>query len=700
MVDSDSQVTGATERRVKYGLSVSVFILSLLVILIVLNWLSAEAPVRWDLTASRAYSLSPQTNALLERLDEDLEIVLLFEEEIDTVRALRSQVDDVLDEFGKRSSRLNVTQIDPTNPRSIAQLEKLLDRLKATFASDITDYEAVINDGRAAIGDLKTFAETELTWLMDVGTDLDASDPNLRSFAQVRGILAAIPQEVDILSEQVEKDLETGAARPLEDWEGATSTLRAITTQRSRSMASIAEFYQTASQGDTLPPRMADGLPASAARFATMADRLAEIDERIENLSELRITPIARQLATRNCILLMAADDATVLRFEELFPMPSMYEVESKQRLDLRFSGEQVIAKGIRRLVVKDMPTVVFCHVEPRASMMNRRETPNIARVADLLRDLGFEVTEWNALGGGRPDVPTGRGNVVWVMVPQAPSGFGPQANEANVQLAQFAGGLIEEGENVLVSMFPNPLVGFGQADEWSLALQPLGLDVNSSEVVMRVIPQPGRPRDERTALFTVDEYRTEHLLGKTLDTIHTSIAYPIPLRTPAPDGDGDPDAASASNVIVTPLMEITPDEQTWVSTNWANPSGDNPPETPDADPYVVAVAVERGLSGGTQRAIVVGSGSWLWTRVVEMETFYGSSWLPLSPGNSELFANAVCWLAERDDLVAASALTQSVALVEGLEASSQTLWRLLLIGGLPILTLVAGIGLYMMRRG
>ena len=67
-----------TGRRARYGSNALVMSLAFLGILILVNFLAMRHHLRWDVTAERQYSLSPQTRKVLAGLTEEVKIISFF----------------------------------------------------------------------------------------------------------------------------------------------------------------------------------------------------------------------------------------------------------------------------------------------------------------------------------------------------------------------------------------------------------------------------------------------------------------------------------------------------------------------------------------------------------------------------------------------------------------------------------------------
>jgi hypothetical protein len=72
---------------------------------------------------------------------------------------------------------------------------------------------------------------------------------------------------------------------------------------------------------------------------------------------------------------------------------------------------------------------------------------------------------------------------------------------------------------------------------------------------------------------------------------------------------------------------------------------------------------------------------------------------VPAFPGNAELFMNSIFWLAHLEPMLAISPAAMEVSRVAPMTNSAQWVWRSLVLGGLPLAVLIAGLGVYFVRR-
>lgn len=103
------------ERSTKYGASAAVYSLLFLGILIVLNYLSAQHHHRFDLTEANVYSLSPQSENVLQQLDKKLEIDAFVQLGADP------QLRQLLESYSYDSDKVTTRIIDPDQRPDLAE---------------------------------------------------------------------------------------------------------------------------------------------------------------------------------------------------------------------------------------------------------------------------------------------------------------------------------------------------------------------------------------------------------------------------------------------------------------------------------------------------------------------------------------------------------------------------------------------------
>ena len=99
------------------------------------------------------------------------------------------------------------------------------------------------------------------------------------------------------------------------------------------------------------------------------------------------------------------------------------------------------------------------------------------------------------------------------------------------------------------------------------------------------------------------------------------------------------------------------------------------------------------------QRLVLVGSGGWLLTSVLDEREMVGDRDIAANPGNRELLLASVAWLAGRDDEIAPSPAAASTArlVIDG--AATRVGWSVVAIVGLPLAALALGGSIALTRR-
>jgi len=132
-------------RQARYGAVATVGVLVALAILVAVNYLGSRQNKRWDLTASRQYSLSEQTIRVLQSLEEPVTFTVFDRQtEIDRFR-------NRLDEYAYNSDQVSVEYIDP-DMRPIVARE-----------FDVQAYGTVVVDFMGRRERVTTDAEQDLT---------------------------------------------------------------------------------------------------------------------------------------------------------------------------------------------------------------------------------------------------------------------------------------------------------------------------------------------------------------------------------------------------------------------------------------------------------------------------------------------------------------------------------------------------------
>ena len=119
-------------RRGRYGSNVLIMTLAFFVIAILVNFLLFRNPTRVDITATRVFTLAPQTINILENLDTTVRANAFFTPSTASTAAARQQAEDLLNEFERYSGNFVYRFIDPEISPALAE------------QYDVTSYPAVV----------------------------------------------------------------------------------------------------------------------------------------------------------------------------------------------------------------------------------------------------------------------------------------------------------------------------------------------------------------------------------------------------------------------------------------------------------------------------------------------------------------------------------------------------------------------------
>src|SRR4051812_10824973 len=106
-------------RKARYGTLAGVSLLVVLGILVAINYIGARQNKRWDLTATKAYSLSDQTRSVLAKLDAPLQVsVFAREQDFPTYQ-------DRMKEYEYASKQIATQYIDPDKKPAVAKQNQI-----------------------------------------------------------------------------------------------------------------------------------------------------------------------------------------------------------------------------------------------------------------------------------------------------------------------------------------------------------------------------------------------------------------------------------------------------------------------------------------------------------------------------------------------------------------------------------------------
>jgi ABC-2 type transport system permease protein len=658
----------AVDRTRRPSLQVTKIIIcgiSLLASLIAINELALQEQFRTriDATGSRTYTLSDQTTSFLQSLDEPWRMVVLIDETL-TERSTTKQVDEVLRRYEEASEMMSVDRIDPANPTSIHAYEVLLQDVMEIYAVELQNAEAAIRQGTKTFQELMTFASSESAW-SELVSQLEVTAKELETLNTMTTSLALLGRDGKLILDEVDKAMFIDLAKPLPRLAIARDILAAANGRWSRELSEVAWWLQENRSGE-----LALAAKEEAVAFESMAAKLAESDDTLRRLGRLEFGELAVQITEGQGAILMSPTRAMMISAKLLFPTGRS---SSGIAQDQRFRGEQIISSALRSLIVEEVPQIVFVHAEEQSLLIKNKEGVDIAAVQGLLESSRFRVLEWIPADGVRPSLDDGP--TVYVVIPPS-SRAGLEISQREQALLDAVYGLLAGNESVMLNVQPSLLPRYGQVDPWSLLLKQVGIEANTSKVILQqVATGPQQVYIQRAQL--IERSVGNHAIARAVDS--RRIYMPLPLEI----------YGGVS------LLAITPDEDRWLDENWAVET-DAAGKTRFQEDVSVASAV---VHHDNARAIIVGSGGWLLSWAADRALQLGDGQVTMAnPGNSEFLLASVAWLAGLDDWIAASPLGQQSSRIEGLTSKMYTVWLVILILGIPVLILSV-FGIASMKR-
>jgi hypothetical protein len=646
--------------------NLGVYLGAILVSVVALNAL-ARAPglrLQVDATKTRAYSLSPQTRALLGGLRGEWKIALVMvADQVD--RATLRQVEEVLRRFSAEAPAIDVVQLDPTDPASLGEYEALLAALRLGYGDLIDAYESALDEGVSAFGRLLLFAQGRAAPLEDLTRSLPVAfsgRPGLERRASLMALLAQ--QGAEVLA-PVSAARRVDEGQPLPDHETARSILAEALGRWALELQDVARILDDLLLDPATAPEVRPSAQAAAREYRDLAAALAAVSDRLRQLPPLELAQIGRELRRGEAAVVMGLGRAVVIPSAQLFPRTNVRQTGSGAiAFDQRFRGEQLLASAIRTLITPQMPRVVFVHAEAESLLRRHPQDMDLTGVVSMLSASRIETREWLAGREARPEV---EGLTVWVVLPptQRP---GLEPTPAEQALVSAVAQLVRDGEPVLLSVRPSLLPRFRRADPWADLARVMGVAFDTGRVLVesrRVSAE--EVRVERAV--AIDEFSGAGPIGRSLASQRAYLELPVPIQVV--EGEGP--------VRHEVIASIAPAPGRWLEADWNRGRIEPPAERAGLEqPVAVVMAAERAhpAQRRVQRLVAVGSGGWMLSRTADMAVNLGGDrYALLYPGNVELLLASVLWLAGQDDLMAPGPAGQQVSRVSDLSNAARRAW-------------------------
>ena len=699
------QANGFVWRRLGQWVNLIVFMLGILVIVAILNDFARMdfLRVRLDATKTRAYSLSPKTHNLLQEIQDeagDWTIALLCTQDSIDPAVLR-QIDELLKRYAEQAPGIQVQRIDPTRPRESGDAwDSLIKRLRSLYSGEVELYDHALDVGEQTYSELLHFAERHASLLQRIVPRLGSS-ADARTLQQRVGLFTLLSTQGTRVTEEVDKARAVGDDRLIPQYEIARSILAQALHQRANELSETGAMFRRWRQSPEIDAVVRQYASSSLAEYEGLAQSLLTASDTLVRLPELELTHIGDALSTGEAAVVVGPPGATVIPAEQLFPRINLRaDQKGIVSFDRRFRGEQVISAAIRSLVMGEMPTVVFMHIEDGSLLRQTPQQQDVFAVAETLRASRYSVKEWRV---GVEDKPVNDSDqkTIWVVIPPPPArvmqditgGGSSKANSRNLIAAVDQ--LLKDGEPVLLSIYPSLLPRLGQKDPWPPLLLPFGIEADTAHIILEQV----RVSEDETSIVrgqSITHFDQDHVIARALNGRQTYFGLPVGLaRRKNTLGD----------MTIETVASIQPSPERWRELDFRRTQVDlatlnDQQHFSKALPVVLAVERDHPRDSRRQRMIVVGSGGWMIGNTTDAVVSQGGQRVALiNPGNTELLMASVAWLAGLDDLIAPGPISQEIARIRDLSDETRTRWAWILLAALPGGCLLLGGVVWMYRR-
>jgi hypothetical protein len=714
------------ERWLKYGLNVGVAIIVVIAIAIAVTWLAERKSRRIDTTATRAYSLKPQTLNIIEDLKSPVRIVSLYttpqktaatdedrinENAANTTTDYKQVVADLLEEYHSKGKNIEVETIDPVETPS--KVDDLINYVTNKYGGEVQKYKDFLAKYPSQFDKLNKIATDEAAQVTKLPLD-QADTPELQ---QTVGLaifsVQNLPKQLQKGNEAMDRLLKN--TKP-PDYKRATEAVQSNMETLSTLVGQVIDDFSHYKDDAKVPEPIRKYIAESTPRYEQIKKMADDVATEVKNLGELKLDELRQNLRQQNSILVMGENEMRSLTFDQVWPTDAdVKNYVQDAPVKRRFAGEQQISTAIFSLQQKGKRKIVF--VRPGGSPLTEAAVPLFRRggplsmIADRLRDYNFDVLEKDLSGmwamqqqmqqQQMPSAPEPTDeqikDAIWIVVnipnDQQQPGMPPPA-PIGPKIAQH----LKDGYPVLVLMSP-------QAENLAESLKDWGIETRPDAVaVHEIVPNNGaRSNDmadeaQRLPFVFVTNKFGDQALTKPLASLDFLALAMIPVQkstTPSTQPTTQPATATA-------LLTLPDQPKSWGETNLDSIQSEGlkfDDKTDIPGPISVAMASEKGGN----RLVVLG-GVQPFTdqilRIPDIEMAKRGQAVARFPANSELFVNSIFWLAKMEPMIAISPNAMEVSRIADMKPAALNAWRVgLLIVGLPGLVVLSGLFVYFSRR-
>lgn len=689
MSESDTQQPRPAHRprRATIALNVGASILLALALAALVNWLGYRHFASVDLTASRRYSLSPQTRRIITGLEDDYRIVTLLAapdaREAPVLAANIQAARDLLDEYDRRSPRIRVEHLDPA--RNMPRIDELFVDIRSRFGDQLLPIDEHLHELFADFTAVRDALSAQGDAFKAVMVHRELRDAEFAAF--VRSASTTIDR---LEAQAADASMLDG---DLPNYQLALDSLRAQARAVHQALNTIADRFERQATLPSTADNLRNDLLLLIRALEKPRSVLAELNDA---LAQVRV-PEAYQklheaLGKPNAIVLLGAGEVRTVHLTDLLAAATVEDATDAGRY--LFLGEEKITGTLVGMASMQPPLVVFVTPGPWPAYGTGGEYDHIA---ERLRKMSFEVTQWTpalrnrSTGAPMPTAaepkPKEGQRVVWVLQMRTLQHQAtPSLDSPKSRIITTIRDRVAQGDRAMIVLGPEPETPTDPEDplmrwlaDWDI--RPLLEQAAAHEVPI------GDRQTVGTYQFDIDRWPSDTPMSAVLKGMvgHVTIAAPLIV------GDGVRVGAR-----LWPLIELT-EPRMWAETTFETryPVYDEPAAR---ERIVIAAAGERG----DERIVVLTDPTWPSDRLVKAGIVDPQSQQLLIarfPANAEFFMNSIYWLAGREELIAISARLQDIRRIQPMDAARQRTVQAVLMIGMPLLPILAGAAVWLVRR-
>jgi len=704
------------ERWAKYGANVVLTCVIVIVLAGVAVWGASQIKKPFDLTIGHTQSLKPQTVNVLHANHQPIKLVSLYARlkpnSGEQSQDFYTPVVDLLDRYHDAAGNIQVEVIDPV--AEPGKLDAWLGEITRKYGGNIKAYRDVLTEFPKTLADIRKLADDEIKQMQILRGVQFQKQEQADAINEAYGTVRAFPSLLDTIDNGIKEELE----KKIPDYKGQVQNVQTSLGTFSRQVDGVMKDLEALTKDTTAPKEASDYAAKSIPRFQKLKKLADDLVAKSKTLGELKLDEVRRQIVTEDesgttairSIAVEGEKDFRLINFSSVWKsgQTSGLTAPSTGPNLLRFAGEQQITAAILSLEQEKKPKVAFMRMggAPLTNPMFSGEAP-LSDIADRLRSYNFDVLEkdlsgeWamqmQARGGMAPPEPSDDElrDAVWVVFSTTQMGqFGPQP--LSPEVAHKISDHLDHGGSAMM-LFDTHSDGLASVlSSWGVSVRTDIIAVHepvagTAEGAEDFVEQARRS----PPIFVINDYG-DSPVTRTLQTLDAAVVPILPVET-----------HSAPDCTVSPILPVPQDLKTWGESELDTigrghvPTYDPPPKGSDLPPPLWGGAVVEKKGGG--RLVVIGNVGFGTNGFVELndpKLERAKIYVARFPGNGELFTDSIFWLAKMDNLIALSPAALDASRIRPISAGILNFWRIgVLLVGLPLLALIAGLTVYQSRR-